>query len=220
MSNRTAILFFTRSEQEELRVKNYQQSTLAVPYLIRRTRKLLAQTQLPVVEITDTVHLADSIQERFYLAMQSVFDAGYDQVIAVGNDCPQLALADLEEAKSLLKNNELVLGPDKRGGTYLLGISKAAFSRKWAMNLPWHSKHFCEKAATDQSSVAMVSTLADINTARDLRQLFGECLRKKLLKPLLTLLQPLPVEVTHKVSFLQSFHTLHFGLRAPPNMSW
>lgn len=220
MSNRTAILFFTRAEKDELKAKNYQQSTLAVPYLIHRTRKLLAQTGLPVVEITDNVHQEKSIQERFYEAMQSVFDAGYDHVIAVGNDCPQLAVKDFAEAQRFLQSNQLVIGPDKRGGAYLLGISKEAFSREWAMQLPWHSGQFCDAAVANLSAVAFLAKLVDINTAQDLRQLFGESLRKRLLEPLLDLLRPLQHRIACYTTFYGTFLLFHFGLRAPPHIEW
>jgi glycosyltransferase A (GT-A) superfamily protein (DUF2064 family) len=55
-------------------------------------------------------------------AIQSVLDRGYDKVM-LGNDSPGLHLNHLQEALEL-QDKSVVLGPDFKGGTYLMGFSK------------------------------------------------------------------------------------------------
>jgi glycosyltransferase A (GT-A) superfamily protein (DUF2064 family) len=52
-------------------------------------------------------------------AIQSVLDRGYDKVIVLGNDSPGLHLNHLE-AFLELQDKSVVLGPDFKGGTYLI----------------------------------------------------------------------------------------------------
>jgi len=60
--------------------------------------------------------------ERFENAIATVSALGYDEVVAIGRDCPSLRSADLELAFAQLHDHRLVLGPDHRGGCYLIGF--------------------------------------------------------------------------------------------------
>jgi glycosyltransferase A (GT-A) superfamily protein (DUF2064 family) len=61
-------------------------------------------------------------------ANQSVLDKGY-KVIVLGNDSPGLHLNHLQEAFLELQDKSVVLGPDFKGGTYLMGFSKISLRR-------------------------------------------------------------------------------------------
>jgi glycosyltransferase A (GT-A) superfamily protein (DUF2064 family) len=63
-------------------------------------------------------------------AIQSVLDRGYDKVIVLGNDSPGLHLNHLQEAFLELQDKSVVLGPDFKGGTYLMGFSKFLLIRR------------------------------------------------------------------------------------------
>ena len=60
--------------------------------------------------------------ERMNHAFNSLFALGYEQVMIIGSDCYELAQADLEEAFDLLGRTEILIGPAKDGGYYLLGM--------------------------------------------------------------------------------------------------
>jgi glycosyltransferase A (GT-A) superfamily protein (DUF2064 family) len=52
--------------------------------------------------------------------MQSrCFDQGFDKVIIIGNDTPGLTY-NILKAHSSLQDTDLVLGPDHKGGAYLI----------------------------------------------------------------------------------------------------
>jgi glycosyltransferase A (GT-A) superfamily protein (DUF2064 family) len=51
------------------------------------------------------------------------------KVIVLGNDSPGLHLNHLQEAFLELQDKSVVLGPDFKGGTYLMGFSKISFIR-------------------------------------------------------------------------------------------
>jgi hypothetical protein len=62
---------------------------------------------------------------RFENAIERIAQLGYDEVVAVGRDCPGLRALDIEQAFAELKSKKLVLGPDHRGGCYLIAFRTA-----------------------------------------------------------------------------------------------
>lgn len=57
-------------------------------------------------------------------AVASLFEKGYDNVVLIGSDSPDLPSDYIKEAFQMLGSNELVIGPAKDGGYYLIGMSK------------------------------------------------------------------------------------------------
>ena len=68
--------------------------------------------------------------ERLDNLFATLAEAGYEQIVVVGSDCPGLTDADLTAALAALAGGtRLVLGPNLRGGCYLIGIDLAARER-------------------------------------------------------------------------------------------
>ncbi|MFY0672676.1 MAG: TIGR04282 family arsenosugar biosynthesis glycosyltransferase [Bacteroidia bacterium] len=57
-------------------------------------------------------------------AYKTLFDEGYEHVIIMSPDCPELTSARIKQAFALLRNKDFVIGPLKDGGYYLLGMSE------------------------------------------------------------------------------------------------
>jgi hypothetical protein len=55
-------------------------------------------------------------------AIEKINDFGYDEVVVIGRDCPSLRPIDVEDAFGELESKKLVLGPDHRGGCYLIAF--------------------------------------------------------------------------------------------------
>lgn len=62
--------------------------------------------------------------DRMCQAFQDAFDAGMEQVVIVGIDCPDLDATQISKAIAALYDNDLVLGPATDGGYYLIGLSR------------------------------------------------------------------------------------------------
>jgi glycosyltransferase A (GT-A) superfamily protein (DUF2064 family) len=62
---------------------------------------------------------------RFENAVERIAQLGYDEIVAIGRDCPGLGASDIERAFSELASKKLVLGPDHRGGCYLIAFHSA-----------------------------------------------------------------------------------------------
>jgi 2-phospho-L-lactate guanylyltransferase (CobY/MobA/RfbA family) len=63
-----------------------------------------------------------SFGQRLGNAIEQLAGIGYQEMVIVGSDCPDLAENDIVDAFALLRQHRLVLGPDHRGGCYLIAI--------------------------------------------------------------------------------------------------
>ncbi|MDJ1182653.1 TIGR04282 family arsenosugar biosynthesis glycosyltransferase [Roseofilum casamattae] len=63
--------------------------------------------------------------ERLHTGFGQGFAAGMSRIAAMGTDCPSLTPERLQEAFAALGDRDLVLGPARDGGYYLIGLSRA-----------------------------------------------------------------------------------------------
>jgi rSAM/selenodomain-associated transferase 1 len=66
----------------------------------------------------------DDLGIRMKNAFEKVFNTGSQKVIIIGTDIPDLSKELICRAFNDLDNNDVVIGPSKDGGYYLLGIKK------------------------------------------------------------------------------------------------
>ncbi len=111
--------------------------------------------------------------ERLHNGFVDMFAKGYDQVIALASDSPDLPSKILKTALSSLKDQEVVIGPALDGGYYLLGFSQKGFISNAFENIPWSTeKVFREtllriKSVTNQ--IHVLPKWTDIDTMSELR---------------------------------------------------
>ena len=74
---------------------------------------------------------------RMHNAFTSCFAEGFRSVTLIGSDSPNLPREIIEEAFGSLESCEAVIGPTYDGGYYLIGFSKALFSRSIFDNMTW-----------------------------------------------------------------------------------
>lgn len=111
--------------------------------------------------------------QRMKRAFQEVYSAGYDRVVIIGSDCPELDTSHLEQAFSALESHDAVAGPAIDGGYYLLGmctLQTAAFENK-----PWSTDSILQQTLQDFKQAGMCTyllpELRDLDTIGDYRQL-------------------------------------------------
>lgn len=63
-----------------------------------------------------------NLGEKMLKAFEHAFDQGFEYVILLGCDCPNLSQKIIEDSMSMLKESDLVLGPANDGGYYLIGL--------------------------------------------------------------------------------------------------
>lgn len=77
--------------------------------------------------------------ERMFNAFREMFDKGYNRVIIVGSNIPELTVEPIELSVLLLKENNVVIGPSQGGGYYLIGISKGGLLADMFKGIAWGS---------------------------------------------------------------------------------
>ena len=107
---------------------------------------------------------------RMTAAFQNSFDSGVDKVAIVGTDCPDLKAEILAQAFDELSDRDLVLGPAKDGGYYLIGLRRSIPELFDGIN--WGtSEVFASTRAIAQNlglNIAVLPILADIDRPEDL----------------------------------------------------
>ncbi len=107
---------------------------------------------------------------RLSVANQAAFDAGMQQVITVGSDCPGLRAELMQQAFELLEQHDLVLGPAQDGGYYLIGLRRGC--PELFCNIAWSSEWVLQQtveiATRLRLSTAYLPTLADVDRPEDL----------------------------------------------------
>jgi hypothetical protein len=63
-----------------------------------------------------------SFGQRLENAVEALAQLGYQEIVIIGQDCPDLEPLDIRSAFELLRTHSVILGPDQNGGCYLIGI--------------------------------------------------------------------------------------------------
>lgn len=68
--------------------------------------------------------IGEDLGAKMAFAVQRRFEAGASRVVVIGTDCMELTSQDLQDAFAKLEANDLVLGPARDGGYYLIGLTR------------------------------------------------------------------------------------------------
>jgi uncharacterized protein len=120
---------------------------------------------------------AGDLGDRMSHAFMTTFAEGYQSVIIIGTDCPQLTPELLSQAFQALLTHDLVLGATTDGGYYLLGLRQPM--PELFVDVAWSTEVvFQQTIAIAQQlglAIAQLPTLSDVDRPEDLRflQHFG-----------------------------------------------
>jgi len=172
--NGTAILVFANSSKEELKHKTIANGEILFNGLTKHTITTVSKTGLPYFHFTENEQEGSGFGERFVNAIAAIFEKGFERVITIGNDTPQLKVSDILRADRVLGQNKFVLGPSTDGGFYLMGLNKSHLNSKLLLALPWQTSRLA-KSITDlfeskKIRVEFLRRLFDLDKPSDLRK--------------------------------------------------
>lgn len=109
--------------------------------------------------------------ERLQDAVDCLTGLGYCKIVIIGSDCPSLTAGDILKAFKLLDDKRLVLGPDHRGGCYLIGLHGG--DRVPLAQIRWHQNTDCAELLNrcGENVTAQLPVKIDLDTLEDLRLL-------------------------------------------------
>lgn len=112
-----------------------------------------------------------NLGERMSHAFKEILqEKSCKKCIIIGTDCPEIDATLIENAFDILKEKNVVIGPCKDGGYYLLGMSRPASDLfvdiDWSTDLVFEQT--MEKIQKNKLSGGVLKTLTDIDTQEDL----------------------------------------------------
>ncbi|MBI3189340.1 MAG: TIGR04282 family arsenosugar biosynthesis glycosyltransferase [Ignavibacteriales bacterium] len=115
--------------------------------------------------------LGNTLGERMSNAFSHVFNIGLKKAIIVGTDVPDITANVLKEAINSLDDADVVIGPSRDGGYYLLGMNQ--FHPELFDDIPWSTNVVFERTMAMIQRLGLrvksLTTLMDIDTEADLR---------------------------------------------------
>lgn len=181
-ANNTAILLFARSVKEEIHYKRLGRNTAENQFLLeslkRNALEVAEKTSLPLFHYNETDQRGKTFGERIANSISSIFEKGYRKVIVMGSDCPDIAVKDIRIAEKILSENKMAIGPDQRGGTFLLGLTTEMFDSGRLANLNWQTTELLDSielyASALQHEVTYLDQKFDLNEEKDLVEYAGK----------------------------------------------
>ncbi len=172
----TAIVVFADTTKSEARSKrllpelNERANLELLRFMTNATCQLAQSTGLPVLLVNGAQQTGKTFGERIHSAFQYAFDQGYENCLLIGNDCLGLNVDDLIEAAFFVQHNKTVLGPDMRGGTWVIGLNYQTFALTDFTQFSWQKKTLFAELINyfgTENSI-LLSTKKDVNTTADL----------------------------------------------------
>jgi glycosyltransferase A (GT-A) superfamily protein (DUF2064 family) len=158
--------FFQNSLQTILKFKDNPEIDLFVA---------LDDSNLPLPNIDSNLVIIKQVGKDFHSritnSFQQIFDKGYNHVVMIGNDTPDLTHELICESFTRLNNNNIVLGPSDDGGVYLMGLN--GFSNEIFNNVRWLSSNVHNDLSSNSYRLGYSShnltTLIDIDDTISLK---------------------------------------------------
>jgi len=174
----TLLLIFARSAHAEQKEKSLDLPLYAGRRLFASLgREVIRKARLsgmPWLFWDETRQEGRNFAERVTHAVSSAFALGYENIILLGNDCPELSVNDLRKAAAALAEGKSVIGPDTDGGVYLLGLKASAFSPEKFIALPWQKEQLFRTLIESLGEEALIlETYHDIDSLSALDKLRG-----------------------------------------------
>jgi uncharacterized protein len=106
---------------------------------------------------------------RMENAFSELFELGYEKIIIIGSDLLDLTTNHIEGAFQTLNNHEVVIGPAKDGGYYLLGMK--TMQPNVFKNKNWGTSTVLNDTINDiqNCTFTLLKELNDIDTFEDLK---------------------------------------------------
>ncbi len=171
---KTAIILFADLPDFEARRKSFgdfssKKVTQKLSYLLTQHFYKIAQQTSAQTFLIDSYHQrGNSFGERISNAFKDVYAKGFDHVICIGNDCPDLGLNNLQNAITQTEAGNIVLGPTFDGGTYLIGIPKQKFNSQSFEQIRWQSKNtLTDLKVLFNNDLVELSVFSDVDKPKD-----------------------------------------------------
>jgi rSAM/selenodomain-associated transferase 1 len=125
--------------------------------------------------------IGDELGARMHQVFTELAARGYRRIVLVGTDVPTLPLAHYRQAYEFLHDHDVVLGPARDGGYFLIGLTKP--QSDLFRDIRWSTDQVLEltqRRATEAGvTAALLPVWQDVDTLEDLKWLIGEAAKDR-----------------------------------------
>ncbi|MBO6792867.1 MAG: TIGR04282 family arsenosugar biosynthesis glycosyltransferase [Balneolaceae bacterium] len=124
-------------------------------------------------DFTKRLQFGDDLGEKMKNAFRKTFEEqNSSAVVIIGSDCAELEPNHIKQAFEELLNSDVVIGPARDGGYYLLGMSK--FHPQLFESISWSTSSVAEQTIEIVNklglSYQLLEELNDVDTVEDWKQ--------------------------------------------------
>lgn len=113
--------------------------------------------------------------ERMTHGFQDAFARVFKNVVLIGSDSPDIPGIFLREAIQSLNTHDVVIGPSRDGGYYLIGCTTNSFSPLFFQGIHWSTETVFQETTTIfkkmKKTYHVLAEWNDVDTVEDLRSL-------------------------------------------------
>ncbi len=220
-----AILVFAQSASRDALDKKLPGGECIFDHLTRQTIHKAQRTGLPVFHFDEEMQEGTSFGERLSGAMKALFDKGFESLVVIGNDSPDLSTSVLRKALSALDRKKAVLGPSDDGGVYLIGLHRDQFDYREFLNLPWREHSLFRRmthwvCSGGSNNLVVLHYKMDLDNRKDFWNWTRNTgpIRQRLIRLIKGLLFAKPPDLFQKcVRFSQDYYPfIRFNKGSPP----
>jgi uncharacterized protein len=117
-----------------------------------------------------------ALGERLIRAFDEQFRSGPKRVVVIGSDCPSVTVEDIRRAWASLETHDLVLGPARDGGYWLIGLREE--HPELFQGIAWSTEtvlsQTVKQARAAGLQIDLLDERGDIDTAEDWARFINE----------------------------------------------
>jgi hypothetical protein len=149
------------------KLKDIQGVDSFIAYSPRNTQNYFSKFELGLFPQSE-----GDIGERMFNALSRILTGGYQKAVLVGVDIPDISSTMVLKAFELLSDYDIVFGPARDGGYYLVGLK--TLIKEIFEGIEWSTektlKQSIKKAMAGGYSVVLTEMLLDIDTIEDVKK--------------------------------------------------
>jgi rSAM/selenodomain-associated transferase 1 len=130
--------------------------TIAVVNESKIRKKIYLSEKMVDFDHPYLVQAGDNLGERMAAAFQQEFEE-FKRICLIGSDCLDLATTDLLEAFESLNNHDLVLGPARDGGYYLIAMK--SYIPELFESITWGTEQVLQETTSIANRLSLKSKL-------------------------------------------------------------
>ena len=117
-----------------------------------------------------------NLGERLKNCFIKGFELGYNNLIVIGSDSPDIPEKIIHKSIEKLNDNDTVIGPSEDGGYYLIGFTDRSFTQRVFEDITWSSASVFEETVDKLKSglkkIYILEKWYDVDTIEDLKKLY------------------------------------------------